>query len=383
MTKSRPVPFDPKDNVFLLAGPVKMHTRVLGAMTAPSFSHRGPEFAAVNKELLELLKYVFQTKNDVVVLSGSGTAGMEAAASSLLDPTDRVVAIDNGKFGNRMADLVSLYGKPEILHFEWGQPPDMGAVEGAIAKAGTKALFVTHNETSCGVANPLKEIAAMAHRHGVLVVADCVSSIGGLPVPVDDWGIDIAITGSQKCIGAPPGLAFVSVSKRAEEKMPHPRSLYLNLRSYLERQRKDGQYPFTPATHMFLAALEGLRMIKEETREARFSRVHRIGEATRAAAKAMGLELLPRPGYESDTVTAIHYPRGVDDAAFRGYLRERGVIISGGQDRLKGKVFRLGHMGTVELRDIAGALTVIGAAFDKQGFKADTGASLTALQSHL
>jgi aspartate aminotransferase-like enzyme len=374
------MPFDAEDNVFLLAGPVKMHPRVLRSMDRPAVNHRGPEFAALSKELGELLKATFQCTWPVVPLTGSGTAGVEAAIGSVVQAGDKVLALSNGNFGERVAEVAGLCGGHVAhLRHDWGQPYDMARVEAEVAK-GVKALVLTHNETSAGILNPLPRIAELAHAHGALVVADCITSIGGVDTPVERWGIDLAVTGSQKCIGAPPGLAFVSVGPRARQAM-RPRGLYLNLPKLLDRWEKDFNSPTTPATHLYFAALEGLRILHERGLQHRFQHVQRTAQAARAAAKALGLQLLPPAGHESDTVTAIRYPQGVDDAKFRGALKDRhGVVVSGGQGPVKGKVFRIGTMGTVDFRDLAAGFAAVEAELNAQGFKVQAGAGVAAIE---
>ena len=207
--------FDPQDNIFMLAGPVKIHPRVLKAMNTPSIAHRGPEFTEVNRELRELTQYLFQTKNDVAILSGSGTAGMDAAMANLLDKSEKALTINNGKFGERMGQLAKIYGENIELKYPWGSPPDLGEIEEILSKEDIKVLALTHNETSTGLTNPLPEIAKLAHKYGAILVVDGITSVGGIDVPVDKLGIDVCITGSQKCIAAPAGLALLSVSEKA------------------------------------------------------------------------------------------------------------------------------------------------------------------------
>lgn len=371
--------FDVEDNLFLLAGPVRMHPRVVRAMAVPALAHRSPEFTAVNRELFERIGQVYQTSGPVLSLTGSGTAAMDAAIGSLVGPEDRAVALDNGKFGNRMAGLSTRYaGEVDIVTGEWGQPVDLATVKEKLE--GAKALVLTHNETSTGFIHPLEELARAAHDAGALVIADCITSIAGTSVPVDDWGIDACITGSQKCLGAPAGLSFVSLSERARGALvPHP-AYYLDLAKYVKKFA-DGQTPFTPATHLHLATLEALRVILEEGLEARFAKVDRTARATRAAAEALGLELFAHPEHRSPTVTAMRIPEGLTDDQVRGGLKKMGIVAAGAQAAIKGKVFRIGHMGTVDVRDIAAFFTVLEVLFDGLGHKVDQGASARAIAS--
>ncbi|HEV8359980.1 MAG TPA: alanine--glyoxylate aminotransferase family protein [Candidatus Thermoplasmatota archaeon] len=378
------MPFDPEDNVFLLAGPIKMHARVLRAMARPAINHRGPEFAKLSKELGGLLQAAFQTSWPVLPITGSGTAGLEAAVGAVVGPQDKVLAVANGNFGERMGALAELYGQVTVLKHDWGLPYDLTKVEATIREQRPKAVVLTHNETSAGITNPLERLTKAAHEAGALVIADCITSIGGIDVPVERWGVDLAVTGSQKALGAPPGLAFVSVGPRAREAMKSvkARTLYLNLQKTLDKWEKDNyNYPTTPATHLYFAAIEGLRLLQEQTLPGRFAKVRATAEATRDAAKALGLQLLPPPGHESDTVTAMRYPVGIEDAKFRGALKDKhGVVVSGGQGPVKGKIFRIGTMGTVDFRDLAAGFAAIEAELAAQGHKVEQGAGVAAIE---
>ncbi len=377
------MPFDAQDNVFLLAGPVKMHPRVLRAMSVPAVAHRDPAFVEVNRRIKEGMQAVFQTQAPVVTLAGSGTAGMDAAALSLLRKGEKAVALDNGKFGNRFCTLASTYGDATVIKAPWGQPVDLAEVERAVASAKPKAVFLTHNESSVGFTNPLEKIAKIAHDHGALVVADCITSVGGMDVPVDRWGVDVAIVGSQKCLGMPSGLVFVAVNERAQAAMHKENGYYLNLLRYVKKAAENDT-PFTPAIPLHLAAAEALDIIKTEGLQSRIAKVRAQAEATRAAFEAMGLELFVPPGYRSDTVTAVKVPAGVDDSKMRKALKEKhNVVIAGGQDDVKGKIFRLGHMGTVSFEELAGGILAIEKVLAEQGANVKRGAGMEAFAAKM
>jgi aspartate aminotransferase-like enzyme len=355
-----------------------MHPRVLRAMAVPAVAHRDPAFQDVNRRIGERLKEVFQTSASVVTIAGSGTAGMEAAAQSLLKKSDKAVALDNGKFGNRFAQLAGLYGTATVVSAPWGQPIDLDKVQRALAEVRPKALFLTHNESSVGFTHPLERIAKLAHDAGALVVSDCITSIGGMDVPVDRWGVDVAVVGSQKCLGMPAGLVFVSVNERAQQALHKDNGYYLNLGKYVKKAQENDT-PFTPAIPLHLAAIEALDLLHAEGLAARFARVRRQAQATRAAFEAMGLELFVPEGYRSDTVTAVKYPPGVDDGKVRKTLKQDyGVVIAGGQDDVKGKIFRLGHMGTVSDSELIGGIAATEKALIANGAKVKTGAWLEA-----
>jgi aspartate aminotransferase-like enzyme len=379
------MPFDLEDNTFLLAGPVKMHPRVLRAMSVPAMEHRASRFVEQNKAIAEGLKYVFQTRrSDVVLLSGSGTAGMDAAMLSLLKKGEKAVTVENGKFGNRMSKLAATYGEAKVLKApQWGHPVDLAEVEKAVRETKPKVVALTHNESSIGFTWPLKEIAKIARENGALVVADCITSVGGMDVPVDDWGVDVAIVGSQKCLGAPAGLVALAISPEALAKMHKDAGYYLNLPRYVEKFR-EGDTPFTPAIPLHLAMHEALKILREEGLEKRIARVRAQAEAVRAASEAMGLDLWVPQGYRSDTVTAIKVPAGVDDAKFRKALKDNyGVVVAGGQDDVKGKIFRVGTMGTVSWPEVAGAFAAIEKTLLAQGASVKKGAWSEAFEKRM
>lgn len=374
------MPFDPDDNLFLLPGPVKMHPRVLRAMSHPAAAHRGPEFSAVVKQLEGGLKRVMGADH-VALMTGSGTAGMEAAISNLVHWGDKALGLDNGNFGGRMAKLVKRYAhdKAVTLTSPWGEGVDLALLAAELEKGGTTAVAFTLNETSTGVMNQGKEIAALCRKHDALCIADTITATGAVPVPMKDWGLDVSIVGSQKCLGGPSGLVFVGINERAYERLDSP-SLYLDIRKHVEKQEKEQQTPFTPAVPLFPACLEGLQMLEEEGLDARYARVRRLAKGCRAAAEAAGLPLAAASGVRSDTVTAIRYPAGIDDKQVRGVLKDRfNVVVAGGQEAWKGKVFRIGHMGTVGWSELAAAWAAIEACFKLAGKPLPQGAPTAAL----
>ena len=378
------MPFDPQDNVFLLAGPVKIHPRVLQAMTHPAINHRGGEFKEINRELRTLTQYLFQTEGDVALLSGAGTAGLESVVSSLLHRTDRVLNLVNGKFSERMHELCQIHTTdPKALGFEWGRAIDPQAVAAELDAADYTAVTVCHNETSTGVTNPLQELAAVCRKKDALLIVDGITSVGGLPVRMD-WGLDAVVTGSQKCVAAPAGLAAVAVSSRAYERLHSHHAYYLDLKKHIDAWRDKGDTPFTPAIPLFLAFREALRLLKEEGLETRLRRTAQLGEACRAAAKAVDVELFADERVASNTVTAMRYPPNVPDEKFRAVLREEHrTIVSGGQDAIKGKVFRIGHMGICSFGDLAAGWTGIEATLAGFGHRFARGAAVAEVSRRL
>jgi aspartate aminotransferase-like enzyme len=356
-----------------------MHHRVRVAMAAPAMAHRGPEFSAVNHRLFEGLRRLLGTRH-VAVLTGSGTAGMDAAISNLVHWGDAAVGLDNGKFGERMADLAARYAGDKAVRIEapWGQAFDLAAVEAALEQGATSVCF-TLNETSTGVMNQGETIAKLCRKHDALSIADTITATGSVATPMDAWGLDVSIVGSQKCIGGPAGLAFVGVSERAYDRLDSP-SLYLDLKRHIDRHEKDNQTPFTPAVPLHLACVEALDMVFEEGLEGRYARTRRLADACRGAAEAAGLTLAAAAGARSDTVTSIWYPDGVKDADIRGPLKDRfGVVIAGAQGAWKGRVFRVGHMAQTTWAELAAGWAAIEATFAAAGHPLPPGAASAAL----
>ena len=368
--------FDPQDNVFMLPGPVKIHRRVLDAMSVPSMAHRSEHFKAVNDELRELLKYLFQTDYDVALFSGSGTAGVEASVSNLLRKGDRVLNLANGKFGERLNELSKVFAEPTLLKFDWGKGMDLDALERAMSTGKYRAVTLCHNETSTGVTNPAKEVGEIVKKHGAFFILDGITAVGGIPVHPKEYGADVVIFGSQKCVGAPAGLAGICVSPEALAAMYDDTSYYLNVKKHVKKL-KEGDTPWTPAIPLFLAMREALRMLKEEGIENRLEKTRQLADATRAAVEALGLQLYPEPKIASNTLTAINYPEGIKDKEFRNMLRDRyGVIVAGSQDAIKGKVFRIGHMGICSWTDLVATFGAIEATIARMDYKFDKGVSV-------
>jgi len=364
---------------FLLPGPVKMHPRVLHAMTAPAMNHRGPEFKEILSEIRGLTQYLFGTRGAVAVLSGSGTAGLEAAISGLLRKPDRVLNLVNGKFSERFHELCQVFTTPTALSFDWGTAVDPEKVARALDSAEFKAVTLCWNETSTGLTNPIAEIAKVVKDSEALLIVDGITAVGGLENRMDAWGVDALVMGSQKCLAAPPGLSAVALSKNAYESLHSDTSFYTNLKAHTDALAKQDT-PYTPAVPLFLAFREALRMLKEEGLENRIARTRRLAEAARAAMDALGLRLYPDRRFASDTVTAIRYPAGVDDSAFRKELREKhGTVVAGGQGPLKGQIFRIGHMGVCNFEDLEAGFHAFETTLAGMGHKAVRGAAVAAI----
>ena len=348
------------DGLLMIPGPVKLHERIINAMARQMIGHRSKDFEEVFEYCINAIKPLFGTDGDIAIISGSGTAGMEAAIASFSN-IRRITCIDNGKFGERFAKIAERYTEVDHLRFEWGTSIDLDRVEESLAN-GSEAVAFVHNETSTGILNPAREIAKIAREYDALVIMDGITSVGGDEVRMDEWGVDVAVVGSQKCLGAPPGLAVVAVNERAWEFYSERVPFYLDLRAYV-RKAKDNQTPYTPAVPLFIALAEALKLIDEEGLENRIERHRKLAKATRRWAEEAGLTLFPKLNEHSsysNTVTAVNLPDGLTDKELRGTLREEyGITISGGQEHLKGRIFRIGHMGNVNKRDLLATLSAI------------------------
>jgi len=345
-------------------------------------NHRGPEFKALLGRVTAGMQRGFRTSNDVLLLTASGTGGLEAMVVNFLSPGDQVLSVSIGLFGDRLAAIATGYGVTvDKYAVEWGQAADPAVVGDrlrALAEAGTPAaaVFVTHNETSTGVTNPVSAIATAirAEAPDALILVDGISGLGAVPFETDAWGLDVVATGSQKSWMVPPGLAMVSVSDRAwaaNEMASIPR-YYFDLKRARDAAAK-GETPWTPAVSICFALDAALALIEAEGYDAIFARHAAVAAATRAGLAAMGFRLFADPAHASDTVTSAHVPAGVDWSNLSKELGSRGLVLAGGQGALTGKVFRVGHLGDVHLDDILRALETIEAGAVAQGLPIDQG----------
>lgn len=357
-----------------IPGPTPVPDDILAAVAHPMVNHRGREFAGIVERCAAGLKTFFKTEQDVLMMSCSGTGGLEAAIVNVLSPGDKVIAVSIGSFGDRIATIAETYGadvKP--LSYEWGEAANPDDVRKALKETpDARAVLVTHNETSTGVTNPLEEIAKAVRESGdTLLIVDAVSSLGAIPLEMDAWGLDVVVTGSQKGWMVPPGLAFASLSERgwkAFETAKMPR-FYFDLGKHRDSLAK-GQTPFTPAMSIFFGLDVALKDMAEEGLESIHTRHRNMGELTRREIKALGLELLcVDERYASNTVTAVKCPEGIEVSALRNMMEdEHDTVLAGGQAKLSGKIFRVGHLGLVHEDDIRATMDALAQTLEKLGF---------------
>jgi len=351
--------------LLLIPGPVPVASPVLEAMARPMFNHRGPEFAGLLARLERRIKPVFGTSGDVVVLGSSGTGGLEAAVVSCFSPGDRVLSCPVGVFGKRLADIARTNGlNVEVLDTPLGSALDAFALRARLQRddaAEFKGILLTHNETSTGVQNDMAAIAPVTREHGALTIVDSVSGLGASPFEMDAWGFDVVITASQKAFAAPPGVAIIAASERAWtaiESSKTPR-FYFDLRKAREFAHK-GQTPWTPPISIFRALDVALERYHAIGLEANFARHASYASIVRDALEALGFTIFSKPGAHSVTVVAAYPPEGVDAAELLAKLREHyGVVLSGGQGELTGKIVRFGTMGDLSEIELNGALDAV------------------------
>jgi len=370
------------DILLMIPGPTNLPPQVREALGRPSFYHRGKDFADLLAFCTDALRRVFQTSDDVLILNSSGTGGVEAAIVNTLSPGDRVLVVDGGKFGERMVEIATTYGaRVDVLTVERGQAADPAEVRARLD--GHVALLFVQNETSTGVRQDADLLAAAARERGALTVVDTVSSMGGMSIPVEAWGLDAVAAGSQKALMLPPGLAFVSMSERAwaaAEKARMPK-FYFDLKAAQESLGK-GQTPWTPNVNMFRALRAALELILGEGLEKVWQRHHALGEATRAAVEALGLELFSDREHASDVVTAVRSPEGIDSQVLvKNVSAKHGILISGGQSELRGKIFRVGHMGWCQIDDVLRTIQATAMELKALGFEVSVGDALTAARA--
>jgi serine---pyruvate transaminase len=370
----------------MTAGPTPLPPAVEQAMAEPMLYHRAPAFVEVYKRVLDRLKLVFQTANDVQVFAASGTGAMESAVANLVRPGEPVLVASCGNFGERWAKLCDAYGA-ETIHWatDWGRKVDPAELDRRLAERdGVEVVFTTLSETSTGVVNDLRELTEVAHRHGALIAVDAVSAMGAVPLPQDELGVDVVVAGSQKALMAPPGLGFASANEAALARAAASpgRRFYFDWERTVSGQRKDPpDSPFTPAVGLIRALDVALGLIDAEGLEAVYDRHRLLGRATREALRALELDTLGETDENANVVTAIALPESIDGAAVPKLMRDRyGITIAGGQGHLKGKIARVAHCGYFGAFDIVVTVAALEMTLNELGHDVELGAGVAAAQ---
>jgi len=371
-----------KKYLLFAPGPSPIPPKVLLAMAEPIIHHRAPAYVKVLEEVREGLKYLFQTKNEVLVFASSGTGAMEGAVSNTLCAEDKALVVQGGKFGERWAQICSAYGvHTKIIHVEWGRAVDPDLIRKALEVEPTiKAIFIQASETSTGVKHPVREIAEIVKNYeNTILVVDAITGIGVFDLPTDKWNLDIVVGGSQKALMLPPGLSFVVLSDKAwsfVEKSTLPK-YYFDFKKEL-KNIKSNQSAYTPAVSLVVGLREVLRQIKEEGLENVFERTERMARATREAMKALGLQLFASDS-PSNAVTAVIAPAGIDGQKVVKVLREKhNITIAGGQDQAKGKIFRIAHFGYMDTYDIVSVVSAVEMTLKELGYAVELGRGVKA-----
>jgi aspartate aminotransferase-like enzyme len=358
-------------------GPTPVPPEVLAASAEPIVHHRGSDFRGIYESTLTRLKQVFRTEADVLLLTASGSGAMESAAANLCESGDRVAVVSHGSFGERWVDICEQHGlDAHVIRYEWGERPDPDEVGAAVRESGAGVVFCQQSDTSTGVVSDVRAIKEAVGD--VTLVVDAVSSLGAVPLETDEWGIDVVVSGSQKALMAPPGLAMVSVPEHVLAKAKKSRSFYFDWKR-TKKAQDQLDAAFTPAVSLIRSLDVALGLLLDDGLEDAFARHIRLGRATRAGVKAMGLELFSPDDDTAAVVTAIRAPDGVDGDELLAHLRDRhGVTLAPGQAHLKGKIFRIGHIGWFDVFDIAVALAAVELSLTELGADIERGAAVPA-----
>lgn len=389
MTSSYMNELQPPVKVLLGPGPSSVHPRVLQALSLPVMGHLDPAFFQVMDDVCEMLRQVFHTKNTMTVpISSTGTGAMETACANIIEPGDEVLICRNGYFGIRLGDIAERCGATvHLMDTPWGKAVDPQMLKDDLKKhPGLKAVGVVHAETSTGVLSDMKELVEVIHEAGALAIVDAVTSLGGHEVKMDDWGIDVCYSATQKCLGAPPGLAPISLSEAAMDvvsKRPTKvQSFYFNLKDLEAYWNQTRAYHHTSPINMTYALREALRMMMEEGQENRINRHARVAAGLRAGAEALGLSLLAEEGHRLNPLTTVSVPEGIEDAKVRrALLNDYDIEIGGGLGEFAGKAWRIGLMGeSARERNVFALLSALETLLHKEGYEVAFGSSLSAAQ---
>lgn len=368
-------------------GPTMLPPEILLRMAEPVMHHREPEFSRILAEIRGNLKYLFQTRNEVLMFASSGTGAMDGAVSNLLSRGDTALVVGGGKFGERWQEICEAYGvQVRAIDVPWGEAVDPGLVAAALQEDGSiRAVYTTASETSTGVKHPIEELAAVTRQYDeTVIVVDAITGIGVFDLPMDAWGVDVLVTGSQKALMLPPGLSFVALSDKAwrlVESSDLPK-YYFNFRKELTKLQANDT-SFTPAITLVVGLKESLRMIRKEGLDALFARHAKLADATRAAAKALGLKLYAQKS-PSNAVTAVKIPETIGAKELKSRFYERfGITVAGGQDQAKGKIIRIAHLGYYDRLDMIMVISALEMILKEMGHRFELGAGVRAAEEIL
>jgi len=368
-------------------GPTMLPPEVLLKMAEPIMHHREPEFEKIFAEIRQGLKYLFQTKNEVLIFTSSGTGAMEGAVSNLLSKGDKALVVRGGKFGERWGEICKAYGIEFIpVDVEWGRAVDPEKIQEILkSNPSVRAVYTQASETSTGVKHPIKEIAEIVKKYDdTIIVVDAITGIGVFNIPMDEWGLDVVVSGSQKALMLPPGLAFAALSDKAwkfVERSDLPK-YYFNFKKELKSAQKN-QSSYTPAISLFVGLRETLNMIRKEGLEGVFRRHEKLAAATRAAVKGLGLELFA-PETPSNALTAVKIPAGIDGLKLQSLFFEKfGITVAEGQDRAKGKIIRIAHLGYYERLDMVMVISALEMLLKEMGYNFELGKGVKAAEEIL
>jgi len=371
----------------MIPGPTPIPHEISQSMGSSIINHRGPKFKELLEEVTANLKKVYETESEMFVLTASGTGAMEAGIVNFISPGERVLALTNGAFGDRLENIALTYGvEIESVSSEWGSPFDYEEIEEKLANDKSheiKAILVVHNESSTGLMNDIEKISKLRRGHPALLIVDTISSMGAVHLPVDEWEIDVCLTGSQKALYLPPGLSFISVNSRAMKAMDNCTmgKFYFSLKKAREFLEK-GQTPFTPAIPQVMALKDSLNMLLQAGKQYNFERHYRMMKATRSAVEAIGLELFVKDlKHASRTVTAVKKPPEIEVSKLRSLMRGKyGVEIAGGQAKLSQDIFRIGHLGAITEMDVITAISALEMSLLELGYNLQLGTAVSKAQ---
>jgi len=376
------------EKLLMIPGPTPVHPRILNSLSNPTISHVSSTLVAEFKEALSNLKeIVFCKRGEPFIMAGAGTLAMEMALLNTVDKGERILALSQGFFGQRIAQIAEAFSLDyDIIECEWGKAVLPEELEKSLAGVKYEAVVSTHVDTCTGGCAPVKDYAGVLKNHDLIYIIDGVCATGGIEERMDDWGVDVILTAAQKCFGAPPGLAILGVSEKGMEKRKAIQAIpafYSDLLRWLPIMKDPSKYFSTPCVNEIRAFCESTKIIIDEGMETRFSRHARTARAIRAALTALGFSFFTEEPFLADTLSVVNYPEGIEDKAFRNLYYENGVVVAGGLGETTGRVFRMGHMGNISVSQVYFALEALERTLSSSGYKFEPGSGLKAAKAIL